>query len=257
MTLSVEIHELRSLVNADGILKSISGPNGGNMNVNRGNNEQGNSYYGGRGNVSRPESFMDNPGSLNNQYNPHHQYSYYGGRPPRPRYNDRMNTDPGNHASYLYPQQPYQRSSEIMTAGSGSGGSNATDQGGNHTDPSSVNSSLDRLQPQHVQQKPDRNVPETYGFNGFGPGLQLDASFPGPNGQDHGAPIPPPHGAGERYVYGDNNAEEYGQAAPPPPPKDSVPSTSATGGGGRSQLQKLASGHEKRVSWLKRRFSKN
>lgn len=156
-----------------------------------------------------------------------------------------MNSDYGNGAastSNFYPQQSYQQSNDNITAGSGS---NGTDQWGNSTDPSSVNSSMDRLQ-QQLQNglKPETPKPaEAYGFSGFEPNPQLDAPFRDPN-----APTPPPHGEKSAYTNGSNAVNGYGEAPPPPPPmKDSNNS--------RIMLKKNLP--EKRTSWFKKRFSRD
>jgi hypothetical protein len=214
---------------------------GGNQGYNRYSDQ---AAYN-RGSYSRPDSYIDNLGgsSSNQQYNPHYPYNY-GGRAQRPRQASRINSEFGNGASTsnFYPQQSYQRSNDNMTAGSGS---NNTDQWGNTTDPSSVNSSMDRLQ-QQLQNppKPEISKPaEMSGLNGFEPGPQLDASF-----RDPSAPTPPPHKDQPAYVNGANGVNGQGEAPPPPPPtKDSVPS--------RPTLKK--GGSEKRASWLKKRFSRD
>jgi hypothetical protein len=179
-----------------------------------------------------------------------------------------MHPDSVIHTQNFYPQQSYQRSNDNITAASGSG-SNGTDQWAHHTDPSSANSSLDRLQNQQQplqqppqqppqqqhHQKPERNLAEAYGFNGFGPNPQLDP------------PIPPPHGK-ETEGYGQNGYDTYEQTAPALPPKDgrrasravgpTTPVAIATAANGRKpHLQKTPTISEKRTSWFKRRFSKN
>ncbi|KAN0073949.1 DUF2406 domain containing protein [Elaphomyces granulatus] len=246
------------------------------------NRDQGHGYYNGRGNSSRPDSLVDNHGGGGPNpptYNPHPTSNSHGGRP-RQRYNDRMHPDSMIHTQNFYPQQSYQRSNDNITAASGSG-SNGTDQWANHTDPSSVNSSLDRLQQQQQQQhqqqpphqqqqqqlqqhphqhqhqqKPERNLAEAYGFNGFGPDPQLDSTLP---------PIPPPHGK-EAGVYDQNGYDTYEQMAPTLPPKDgrkasravgTTPAPTATAANGRKSIvQTTPSISEKRTSWFKRRFSK-
>ncbi|KAL1968287.1 hypothetical protein VTN77DRAFT_2122 [Rasamsonia byssochlamydoides] len=210
---------------------------GGNSNHNR-YNDQGNYSYG-RGSYSRPDSYSDNYGGSNQQYYP---YNQYGGRP-RPRQNSRMNSEYGYgaNANNFYPQQSYQRSNDNMTSGSGSG-SNNTDQWGNSTDPSSVNSSMDRLQQQlqNGQKSEPQKPTETFGFSGFGPGPQLDAF-------QQSGPTPPPHGDQYTHTNGTNGVNGYSQA-PPPPTKDTTADS-------RGTLKK--NGSEKRQSWFKKRFSRN
>lgn len=148
-----------------------------------------------------------------------------------------MNGEPSpypNSPQAVYPPQPgYQESYDNVTAASGSN-SNKTDQWGNSTDPSSVNSSLDRLQHQQQQQ----NLEKTYGFSGFGNAPQLD--------YDQAQPAPPAPAA-NGYDPG------YGQSPLPPP---AVPPKQPSG---LQQLQKAPSQGpttEKKKGWFKKRFSK-
>jgi hypothetical protein len=62
----------------------------------------------------------------------------------------------------VYPSHGYQQSYDTVTTASGTG-SHGTEQWGNSTDPSSENSSLDRI---NQVAKPD--LGEVYGFSGFG-----------------------------------------------------------------------------------------
>ncbi|KAK2758821.1 hypothetical protein FQN54_003513 [Arachnomyces sp. PD_36] len=199
---------------------------------NRAFNE--NHHYNARGNQSRPDSYAEPYASsyVTPYGNPH-------GQQPRPnRHNQRMNGDAPyvNPTQNVYPQQSAHQSYDNVTAGSGSG-SNRTDQWGNSTDPSSVNSSLDRLQQQQQQQQ--QNLEKTYGFSGFGNGPQLDY-----NQQGYGQPTPP---APVANGYGQ---QQYAQSSMPPPvPRKQMP----------QQLQKAPSQtptSEKKKSWFKKRFSK-
>ncbi|KKA25587.1 hypothetical protein T310_0392 [Rasamsonia emersonii CBS 393.64] len=210
---------------------------GGNANHNR-YSDQGNYPYG-RGSYSRPDSYVDNNYQGSQQYSPHYPYNQYRGQ--RPRQNGRMNSEYGygGNAANFYPQQSYQRSNDNMTAGSGS---NNTDQWGNSTDPSSVNSSMDRLQQQLQNGQKQESPQETYGFSGFGDSPQLDTSF-----QEHAAPKPPPHGGQNTYT---NGANAYSQP-PPPPSKNDTPESANNKG----TLKK--NGSEKRQSWFKKRFSRS
>lgn len=70
----------------------------------------------------------------------------------------------------VYPVHGYQRSYDTVTSASGTG-SNSTEQWGNSTDPSSDNSSIERMPP---PPKPD--LGEAYGFSGFGGAPDLQSS---------------------------------------------------------------------------------
>ncbi|EED12342.1 hypothetical protein TSTA_003950 [Talaromyces stipitatus ATCC 10500] len=199
------------------------------------------SYYGepnqngyGRPSMSRPDSYVDYGASGSNGY-----YYNQGPRGNRPRHpNNRVNSDYTNGNGHqqqqnFYPNSPYQRSQDNFTAGSGSAN---TDQWGNSTDPSSVNSSFDRLQQQAAQQKQyqqQQQPSETYGLNGFGGNPQIDTSFQ--HDYRNGVPAPPPHG------------QSNGQASQPFNPALPAPA------------RKVADTDDKkkRGSWFKRRFSKD
>lgn len=189
-----------------------------------------NDHYYGRPNLSRPDSYSEA------YVNPYAQPS--GQQPRGNRHNQRMNGEPApyaNNAQNVYPQPAAHQSYDNMTSGSGSN-SNRTDQWGNSTDPSSVNSSLDRLQQQQQQQ----NLEKTYGFSGFGTAPQLEYDQP-----EYGHPAPPAPAANG---YGQN----YAQSSMPPsvPPKQTS---------GPHHLQKTPSQTpttEKKKSWFKKRFSK-
>ncbi|KAH8694035.1 hypothetical protein BGW36DRAFT_214605 [Talaromyces proteolyticus] len=220
---------------------------GGNGGGGHGSNNYSDTYNGRPAN-SRPESYVDYGASSSN----HYPYNQHTSRASRPRYGGRMNSDYNNGGSgqHFYPNSSYQRSNDNVTAGSGSAN---TDQWGNSTDPSSVNSSFDRLQQQaqSAQQKQDiQRPPETYGFNGFPAGPQVDTSFQAP---------PPPVHRQPGYVNGANGSS--GHPLPPPPlSKDLNQGVSNA----RTSLRKAAPSNtapaataSKRTSWFKRRFSKN
>lgn len=155
-----------------------------------------------------------------------------------------MNSDYGN--GNFYPNSTYQRSNDNVTAGSGSAN---TDQWGNSTDPSSVNSSFDRLQQQqqHQKQQDIQRPAESYGFNGFGAGPPIETSF-----QANQPPPPPVH---RQSV----NMNGYSHGLPPAPPSKDMATSNK-----RASLRKpvnnapqAAASSSKRTSWFKRRFSKN
>jgi hypothetical protein len=210
------------------------------------------SYYGGNGNehnqsgygrppMSRPDSYVDHGASGSNGY------SYnQGHRGNRPRHgNSRMNSEYNNghnQQQQFYPNSPYQRSNDNFTAGSGSAN---TDQWGNSTDPSSVNSSFDRLQQQAAQQKQyqqQQQQAENYGLNGFGG--NPDTSFHHQQDYHNGPPPPPPHGQSYSQMNGGAGAAMSSQPFNPPLP---------------APVRKVADDDKKskRGSWFKRRFSKD
>ncbi|KAL8950763.1 MAG: hypothetical protein Q9222_003218 [Ikaeria aurantiellina] len=203
-------------------------------------------YYSNRMSTGRPDSYADIYGSGLSQ--PAH------GR----RFGQRVHSDPalyGNNSQGLYPAHGYHQSYDTMASASGNESHN-TDPWGNSTDPSSENSSIDR-----VQQAPKPDPAETYGFNGFGGAPH----FQGPILEEYGMNDP---------VYG--QAANQGQPqksnnglppqtknayppTPPPhvPPKQAPPRVPIKLG--NSTVRENASpngGSEKRKSWLKRRFSK-
>lgn len=195
---------------------------------------QGRSYsdhhYNNRGNLSRPDSYAE---TYANAYaNP---YGHTNGQQPRGN-RSRMNGESApypNNPPNVYPQSGRHDSYDNMTAASGSN-SHRTDRWGNSTDPSSLNSSLDRLQ--HQQQ---HSVEKTHGFNGFGNTPQLDYDQYG-----HDQPAPPAPVANGYY-------QGHQSSMPPaiPPKPASVP----------QQQQKVPSQTpttEKKKSWFKKRFSK-
>ncbi|OOG00181.1 hypothetical protein ASPCADRAFT_204070 [Aspergillus carbonarius ITEM 5010] len=201
-------------------------PNG---HSNRGHYDQG-GHYNGRGAYSRPDSYVEN-GNGNGHPENYYPYNQGGGGRPRPRHHARMNTDQSG-----YSQHGYHKSYDNMTAASGSGSGSNTDAYGNSTDPSSVNSSIDQLQQQQQQQQ--QQIAESYGFQGFGGGPNLDNQA----------------GAGGRINFGSK-----------PPAAD--PNAGGPVGGGaaaanRRHLRKATNDSEmsnntKRKSWFKRRFSKD
>ncbi|EPE29675.1 hypothetical protein GLAREA_00835 [Glarea lozoyensis ATCC 20868] len=142
-----------------------------------------------------------------------------------PQFNNGVYPSPGNQQSY-----------ETVTTASGSG----SDPIGYSTDPSSENSSVDRIAPQVPIKEPQ----ETYGFNGFGTTPQFAPQANGMNGQRG------PHG----YVE---------QQGPPPPRKLGKSSPSqpmklgdTSGNVGPPPTQRPDVG-EKRKSWFGKRFSKS
>ncbi|KAF3492374.1 uncharacterized protein GIQ15_01891 [Arthroderma uncinatum] len=225
---------------------SFFGGDRSNMHYQRGGYD---SYHGSRGYQSRPESYIDGYGDQS-------QFNYSNQRPYRARRNSpRTNSDPNytQNPSNPYNSQPqYQNQNENPNSNSPSGsGNRSVDHWMNSTDPSSVNSSVDRLQQQLHQQQPqgqpkyEDHPPsgETYGFSGFGTDPQLDqsqASFLNqrqttqPSDQRPQEPLHKPQ-----------------PAAPGVPPKDATNLAPSAAGKAAATPQ-----DEKRKSWFKRRLSR-
>ncbi|MCJ1380335.1 hypothetical protein MMC17_003438 [Xylographa soralifera] len=208
-------------------------------------------YYGNPISNSRPESYVDNgahqPG--------HHSQAR--------RFGPRNVSDPAlygkNSNNGVYPTHGYQQSYDTVTSGTGS---HATDQWGTSTDPSSENSSVDK-----INQAPKPDLAEAYGFSGFGGAPQ----FQGPILEEHGqgAPAYGQPGYGQSQGRPSPSRAYQGNGIPPAPPphavlKDSssrVPIKLGTSSGTGSYTNGTSQGgrtdgSEKRKSWLKRRFSK-
>ncbi|MCJ1426021.1 hypothetical protein MMC29_003923 [Sticta canariensis] len=200
-------------------------------------------YYGNRVS-SRPDSYIDNYATPPNQYN--------SGR----KLGQRMNSNPtlyGHNGQTTYPSPTYPQSYD--TGGSISANdSHGTDQWGNSTDPSSENSSIDRVQP---APKPD--LGEVYGFNGFGGAPQ----FQGPILEEHGkgAPAYGQPGYGQSQMMSGAGQPYQGNGALTGSPSRGangyVPKVPIKlGNSSTANLSPNASG-EKKKGWLKRRFSKS
>ena len=214
----------------------------------------GGGYYGNRNSTVRPDSYIDN-------YAPPPPTHHVQGR----RFGPRENSDPAlygqnSHANGgVYPSHAYQQSYDTVASSSGNG-SHATDQWGNSTDPSSENSSIDR-----IPQAPKPDIGEAYGFNGFGGAPQFQGPILEEHGQGHPTYGQPGYGqkqtgTGTGYQHSGNGS---GPPAPPPhlPPKDSAPREPIKlGDSPRADGTMRAppdANSEKRKSWLKRRFSRN
>jgi len=219
----------------------------------------GGGYYGNRNGSSRPESYIDPyiyPPNQNGNGNMN-----AGGRS---KFGPRTNSDPilsnhNNATAGFYPSHGHQQSYD--TVASASNGSHATDQWGNSTDPSSENSSIDRVQ---AAAKPD--IGETYGFNGFGAGPQIQGPILEEHGQ--GAPAYGQPGYGQGRVADRNGFPYQGNGAPTPPPhgfqKENMSRVPIQLGGSSGSKESSAVADrpaeptttEKRKSWLKKRFSR-
>lgn len=213
------------------------------------NNGGGGGSYGNRMSFSRPDSYIDNYSTPPNQYQSNQGRSA--------RLSQRMNSEAGVYGrnnQAVYPSHAHQQSYDTVTSASGTG-SHGTDQWGTSTDPSSENSSIDK-----IQQVPKADLGEEYGFSGFGGAPQ----FRGPILEEHGldAPAYGQPGYGQPQMSLSNGHPYQGNSGRPPPPPQKetayrVPiklgnSSGPSGEPTYVQPQPL----EKRKSWLKRRFSK-
>lgn len=214
------------------------------------------SYYGGGPDAQRHSS-AGYYGSQNHGRPPRDSYDNGygqggpvggGGGPPRVRYGNRMQSDPGwgshggrmsSQGQNVYGQPPpnaYQQSHDTVHT-NGSNGSNSD--GAYATDPSD-NSSFERSMP---VRPPHGDANDQYGANGFGGPIREEY---GQQQTPYGAPPPPPHTA---------------KAMPPAPKAAPIKlggGESAAPAGRPGVLRKESSGGEdKRRSWFKRRFSKD
>ncbi|KAF3001893.1 hypothetical protein E8E13_005958 [Curvularia kusanoi] len=200
-----------------------------------------NSYYGNQNHGRPPRDSYDNG------------YGQGGpvGGPPRVRYGNRMQSDPGwgsqggrmSQGQTVYGQplpNGYQQSRDTVHT-NGSNGSNSD--GAYGTDPSD-NSSFERSMP---VRPPHGDMGESYSANGYGRDSYGPQGGYFPNQQQqHGAPPPPP---------------PHAEKAMPPkaaPIKLGGGEGGAAAAGRPGVLRKESSGGEdKRRSWFKRRFSKD
>ncbi|KAM3086639.1 hypothetical protein ACMFMF_000585 [Clarireedia jacksonii] len=144
------------------------------------------SYYGspqgyrqsqnGNG-MGRPDSYYNGNNGIDNSGGPGNGYHPNRTRYPRTASEPHFNSG-GNS---VYPSSGVQHSYETVTTASGSGSS--ADPAGYSTDPSSENSSVDRI---HAPQQ--KEPIETYGFNGFGNNPQYLPPGSGINDQQRPQP---------------------------------------------------------------------
>ncbi len=172
---------------------------------------------------------------------------------------NRVASDPVLHSQNshsVYPSHGNQQSYDTVASASAHG-SGATDPWGNSTDPSSENSSIDRVQP---PPKPD--IGEQYGFSGFGGAPQ----YQGPILEEHGSGSPAygQPGYGQSHVTSGGGYPFQGNTIAPPPPAHGsrgqiAPRVPIKLGGSAPAIDSSSpttSSPERRKSWLKRRFSK-
>ncbi|KAF2831329.1 hypothetical protein CC86DRAFT_443063 [Ophiobolus disseminans] len=222
--------------------------------VMSGYNSRRSSYYGGGGHdqnrYSRASYYGHHQGGRDSYENGGAMGGPVGG-PPRTRYGNRMQSDPGwntrQNGHGVYPVNGMHQSRDTVNTN----GSNGSHSDGPYSNDPSDNSSFERAVPvQRPQQPPQPDMGEQYGFQGFGKGPQMDPYAQGPlNGNAY---YPPPQQNGM-------------QSGPPPPPKHATSPTpiklntsagSQPADPGRKVLSKT-SNDDKRKSWFKRRFSKD
>jgi hypothetical protein len=168
--------------------------------------------------------------------------SYADGPQQRMRYNPRGGSHAnGNHyngnggGNGVYPQHGYHQSHDTV-------GSDSTGPWQNGTDPSSENSSLDRINATTKPQQDGMHGGQN-GYNGYPRAIPEDGQYTPQQQQGYGGgPVQPPGGARKPIPLGGGG--ESGFSAAPAPPRSNLPSTA------RPEP-------EKKKSWLKRRFSKN
>lgn len=174
-------------------------------------------------------------GPNHNRYANGNGGGYYGGQRaesmvggPRRHPNNRMVSE-----SMMYGQQrPYPQHAHQLSQDTGS---DSTGPWANSTDPSSENSSIDRIAPPAKPYGENGYPPNAYGNNGYSPN-----GFQGPIPEEGGYPMrggAPPVQAPERRPI------PLGNSGDAPLPPGNLPSTK------RPEA-------EKRKSWLSRRFSK-
>jgi len=213
-----------------------------------------NSYYGGRPQSYRPESrYMNGVSSRDSYYNygPDYAGPSNGYYPNRARYPRTASEPHFNNGQDVYPTTGNQQSYETVTTASGSGSS--ADPAGYSTDPSSENSSVDRIQ------AAPKDPVDNYGFNGFGGSPQYAPPGIGINGQ---------YGQYGQYGHQGHGPEMsqgngyHSQGPPPLPRKDSAASrapiklgSSRANSPSTYEVPRPLAG-EKRKSWFGKRFSK-
>ncbi|KAL8671995.1 MAG: hypothetical protein Q9168_003531 [Polycauliona sp. 1 TL-2023] len=196
---------------------------------------------GHRMSMARPDSsYLDSNGANPNQPG--------GSR----RLNNRANSDPvlfGTNNHGVYPTHGYHQSHDTVASASGNESHN-TDPWGNSTDPSSENSSIDR-----IQHGPKPDPAETYGSNGFGGGRILEEQGMNDRAYDETTDYGHPQKLGNGFPVHSRNA-----VPPQPPPhvstKPNMPRVPIKLGGSPMEERSPSNNTEKRKSWLKRRFSR-
>lgn len=213
--------------------------------------------------------------------------SYYG--PPRTRYsNNRMQSDSQLYGHRPYPQHGYHQSHDTVNTGY-TNGSDSTGPWASGTDPSSENSSIDKVHAMNKPSTPGMDGYNQYGGNGYhGPIMeeQGGANAYNEQWQEHGTGMPSntvdygqPNGYANGYAhqngysqqngYGQQNpyGQRNGMGAPPVQQPNQARRPIQLGGNSSGEPYGRQSTNmpppvrrepepEKRQSWIKRRFSK-
>jgi hypothetical protein len=164
--------------------------------------------------------------------------SYNDGPQQRMRYGSRggshVNGYNNHNGNGVYPQHGYHQSHDTVTSGQ-TYGSDSTGPWANGTDPSSENSSLDRINATNQQ---DNVYGGQNGYGGYPRPIPEDGQYNAQQQQGYGGgPVQPP--AAQRKPIALGGGESDFSA----PPRSNLPTTA------RPEP-------EKKKSWLKRRFSK-
>jgi hypothetical protein len=213
-------------------------------------------YNAGRQNGFRPDSYVDNKGINNGMSRPDSYYDnnarpsngYY---PSRARYPRTASEPQFNDSVGIYPVHGIQQSYETVTTTSGSGSSG--DPLGYSTDPSSDNSSLDRVQP---PPPPEHNY--SIGFNGYGGAQNNQVANHGSNGYGGYAVKQ----ADMPMMSGGYQGQTGGPPAPPRkesvqgPPRVPIKLGSSANGAPTTYEAPRPGVGEKRKSWFGKRFSR-
>lgn len=152
--------------------------------------------------------------------------------------NGNNNHNGNGNGNGVYPQHGYHQSHDTVTSGQ-TYNSDSTGPWANGTDPSSENSSLDRINATNPQQ--DNVYGGQNGYGGYPRPIPEDGQYNTQQQQGYGGggPVQPPGGQRRPIpLGGDGTATEYAA-----PPRSNLPSTA------RPEP-------EKKKGWLKRRFSK-
>jgi hypothetical protein len=177
-------------------------------------------YYG-NGN-RRPDSYADGPQQRA-------RYSRGGSHANGNHYNGNGN----GQGNGVYPQHGYHQSHDTV-------GSDSTGPWQNGTDPSSENSSLDRINATTKPQQDGMHGGQN-GYGGYPRAIPEDGQYAPQQQQGYGGgPVQPPGGARKPIPLGGGGESGLSAAAPP---RSNLPTTA------RPEP-------EKKKSWLKRRFSK-
>lgn len=243
----------------------------------------------GGGSGSRVGSFRQGYGDHANYRQGYGEYGNYGSNSPgygqRRTHSQRMpNNNRMSPENGVYPYQGYQDSYDTVHTGESSG-SQSTDLYGNSTDPSSENSSIDRMHPM-VANKSDMDaysggvvgrrspmpmqdaIQEEYGSQyeqqGYGGGYPPQSGgYPPQNGGSQS------HNGGYQSHNAGSMPQQYGQRLPAPPthtepsvqPRPVIKlggdSSLSSPGGKPAQFYEPPSRKEEKKGFFKKRFSKD